>query len=155
VEGATKRTKVVGRTRRVFVKLSNDYQTIRLAERVTDYTDYDAEAEDAPEEHPYFGVGHGDYSEEHGFEPQYVVWALIGGTLRVSKPIDPEGGRDVTHGSLWGHEVTDRDYKGRYEPETGRLTVVKPERMRMREIPDMLWTRLRSKFKNIDEVRLF
>jgi hypothetical protein len=128
----------------------------QVAERVTDYTNWKPD-EESEGEHPYFEVGHGDFSEEHGFGPSFVVWALIGGTLKVSHLIEPgdDFGGGETHGSLWGHEVTDRDYKGRYEPETGRLTIVKPERQRHREIPDMLWAKLRSKFKKIDEVRLF
>ena len=31
-----------------------------------------------------------------------------------------------THGSLWGHEYTNRCYKGRYEIDTGKLSIVPP-----------------------------
>jgi hypothetical protein len=133
-----------------------------IAAPIKDYTDfnYDEWEEGDEEEHPYFGVGHGDYSEEHGYSPAFIVWAMINGKLEVSEPIDPEEegddfGGGETHGSLWGHNVTDRDYKGRYEPETGRLMIVKPERFRYREIPNVITQKLESKFKNITEIRVF
>jgi hypothetical protein len=125
-----------------------------------DYTNWKRNEESGgwEEEDPYFSVGHGEFSEEHGHMPAFVVWAIIGGRLKVSKPMDPEEegfGGGATHGALWGHEVTDRDYKGRYEPGTGRLTIVKPERMRYREVPAAVMQKLESKFKNISEIRLF
>ena len=139
------------------MQLTLEYSVISAL--IKDYTNFNFEESDE-EEDPYFSVGHGDYSEEHGYMPAFVVWAMIGGRLEVSEPIDPEeegenfeGGE--THGSLWGHNVTDRDYKGRYEPESGRLTVVKPERFRQREIPDIIMKKLESKFKNITEIRVF
>jgi hypothetical protein len=126
---------------------------------IKDYTDFKYD-ENGEEEDPYFGVGHGDFSEEHGYMPAFVVWAMVGGQLKVSKPIDPEEEGDAfgggsTHGSLWGHDVTDRDYKGRYEPQTGRLSIVKPERFRQREVPGIIMQKLESKFKNISEIRMF
>lgn len=130
---------------------------------IKDYTDWkpDEESEEGwEEEDPYFSVGHGDFSEEHGYMPSFIVWAIVGGQLKVSEPIDPEEegdafGGGLTHGSLWSHDVTDRDYKGRYEPQTGRLTIVKPERLRYREIPNVIMQKLESKFKNITEIRVF
>jgi hypothetical protein len=80
----------------------------------------------------YFGIGHGDYDEDEGFEPSYIVWAYIGGRIEASDEvsIDPETGRESegggTHGSLWGHGICDRNFKGRFEPETKRLSIVKP-----------------------------
>jgi hypothetical protein len=125
-----------------------------VAGLVKDYTDFHSEGEG---EHPYFEVGHGDFSEEHGYSPKFVVWAIIGGRIKVSKIIDPEegSGGGETHGSLWSHEVTDRDYKGRYEPQTGRLTIVKPPRLRYREVPSVIMRQLESRFENITEIRLF
>jgi hypothetical protein len=80
----------------------------------------------------YFDIGHGDFHEEFGLEPDYVVWALIGGRIETGNTIhvDADGrhsGVGGTHGILWGHNITDLTYKGRYEPETGRLSIVSPE----------------------------
>lgn len=79
----------------------------------------------------YFGIGHGDYDDEYGYEPSYYVWVYEGnGAIDSSEKgiIDPETGEaDIgTHGSLWGHVMCDARFKGRYEPETGRLSIAKP-----------------------------
>lgn len=109
----------------------------------------------------YFSIGHGDYSDEHGFEPDYVVWAFLNGTIKVSKviKIDPEDGAEIgpggTHGNLWGHHLTDRTYKGRYEPQTGRLSIVSPTGKMKGDIPDSLIRKLHQKFKNITQVYEF
>jgi hypothetical protein len=72
----------------------------------------------------YFSIGHGDYSDEHGIEPKFIVWVLISGEIHKSEEYDADSAR--THGSLWGHDMCDRTFKGRYEPETGRISIVKP-----------------------------
>lgn len=136
---------------------------------------------DEPDVAPmYFGIGHGDYSEETGIEPLYVVWAWIGGEVDVSGVQVPEGMEEEdinerwpegvpdfgfgidesggnTHGSLWGHHVTSETYKGRYEPETGRLTVVKPSRAvaQYRDVPETIMAELHRTFGNVSKVYVF
>jgi len=94
--------------------------------------------EDDESAESYFSVGHGDFHEESGTEPTFIVWVLIGGKVHFSQPVevDSEGRHRVrgrghhfspTHGSLWGHDVCSPEFKGRYEPETGRLSVVIPK----------------------------
>lgn len=74
----------------------------------------------------YFALGHGDDDEP------YVVWAIINGIVKTSKKFRDASRRSWcavpagTHGSLWGHDVTDRGFKGRYEPNTGKLSIVIP-----------------------------
>jgi len=72
----------------------------------------------------YFSIGHGDYSDEHGYEPKFVVWVLLGDEIHKSDELTADDGG--THGSLWTHDVCNRTFKGRYEPETGRISIVKP-----------------------------
>lgn len=137
--------------------LTHQYSVISAL--IKDYTRSNL-GEDDEGESPYFSIGHGDFNEEHGYMPAFVVWAIISGQLKVSKLIDPEKegdnfGGGQTHGSLWGHDVTDRDFKGRYEPETGRLSIVKSFRFQHREIPDIIMQKLESKFKNITEIQIF
>ena|SRR3990167_8971902 len=107
----------------------------------------------------YFDIGHGDFSEEHGFEPDYIVWAWLDGQVKTSNvgKIDREGREEGggTHGWLWGHEKCDRTYKGRYEPQTGRLSIVKPCRGEFRPIPEFLIIELHSAFPNITKVYEF
>lgn len=57
-----------------------------------------------------------------------------------------------THGSLWGHEKCDRTFKGRYEPQTGKLSIVKPCGSDFRKIPQTILNALRDKFKYITEI---
>jgi hypothetical protein len=123
---------------------------------IKDYTDLNWD-EMGDQEDPYFSVGHGDFSEEHGYIPAFVAWIIINGRLQVSEVTDNEEGigGGETHGMLWGHNVADKNYKGRYEPQTGRLTIVKPERLQYRDIPDIIMNQLESKFKNITEIRMF
>ena len=138
----------------------------------------DEEVRKDQEAEEYFSVGHGDYSEEVGFEPLYLVWAWIGGKVRTSGVMVSEGMEDEdveerwpdgvpdfgfglddveTHGSLWGHDVTDETYKGRYEPETGRLTVVKPSRVmaQQRDVPELIMGNLHRTFGNISKTYVF
>ncbi len=101
----------------------------------------------------YFSVGHGDFDEEAGFEPKYIVWAYIGGRIEVGAESSGDGIEDGgTHGALWGHDITNRTYKGRYEPETGKLSIVKPAGKEHYHIPDVVMQALYNKFANITKV---
>lgn len=151
--------------------MSRYYRALAVVAAAVEH-DEEAKAEE------YFSIGHGDYSEEVGFEPLYVVWAWIGGKVRTSGVMVPEGMEDEdveerwpdgvpdfgfgpddvgTHGSLWGHDVTDETYKGRYEPETGRLTVVKPDRVmaQKRDVPEIIMGSLHRTFGNIGKTYVF
>ena len=97
----------------------------------------------------YFDIGHGDYNKKVGFEPKYLVWVYTGGSIEVG----PES--EGTHGSLWSHEFSSRTYKGRYEPETGRLSIVKPSGREMYDVPEVVMDVLRWKFKNIGKISVF
>lgn len=89
----------------------------------------------------YFSIGHGDDDEP------YVVWAYLNGKIKTAE----EG----THGSNWSHDVTDYTYKDRYEPDSGRLSIVKPSKWMQKPIPEALMAQLRITFKNISDVHVF
>jgi hypothetical protein len=72
----------------------------------------------------YFSIGHGDYSDEYG-EPSYIVWVLLNDEIKTSNEIKDDSS-SATHGSLWGHQKCNNTFKGRFEPETGRISIVKP-----------------------------
>ncbi len=104
----------------------------------------------------YFSVGHGDYDEETGIASEYVVWALINGQIEVG-PVSgfDEHGKEYggrTHGTLWGHDVTDDTYKGRYEIQSGRVSIARPKRDEYRAISNALIQMLRDKLGPINEV---
>jgi hypothetical protein len=95
----------------------------------------------------YFGIGHGDEEEP------YYVWAMIAGKIHKSRLI--QGDDEATHGSLWGHDVTNRDFKGRYEPGTGKLSVVKPRHAEFRDLPSELLRKLYQTFPDVQQVYEF
>jgi len=108
----------------------------------------------------YFSIGHGDYSDEHGFEPSYIVWALLNGRIATSWEVEPDSGDDATHGSLWGHSQCDRAFKGRFEPQTGRITIVKPCSWAGEENEDWyikyeLLPRLEKRFGKLERKNIF
>jgi len=119
--------------------------------------------DDMSQAEQYFSIGHGDFDEESGDAPNYIVWALINGSIRTGPLSGGEGNYDdidnplssSTHGTLWGHDVTDRAYKGRYEPDTGRLSIVKPSNRTMYDIPQSLYDLLNEKFGFVGRITVF
>jgi hypothetical protein len=112
----------------------------------------------------YFGIGHGDFNEELGSAPSYQVWAYLGGKIQTGPiargdvlELDEEDDNFPyagTHGSLWG-DVTKYTYRGRYEPDTGRLSIVKPENREQEDVPSRVMLALRNSFNHISEVHIF
>jgi len=152
---------------------------IKISQQVNDYSNQESSEELA---HTYFNIGHGDYVENLGFEPLFLVWMFYGGQILTSGIMMPEGydeteehneviydhtkknyemlkdkfpGPTGTHGVIWGHGIADSSYKGRYEPETGRLSIVKPERNRYRDVPSSVMNALYRRFDKITDVSIF
>ena len=109
------------------MNLTQDYITITAAS-IKDYTNFKRDEDsDDEEKHPYFDVGHGDFSEEHGHSPVFVVWAIIEGRLKVSKPVDPDQenfGGGETHGSLWSHDLVEGSQELQGDGQRARLRQV-------------------------------
>lgn len=105
----------------------------------------------------YFSIGHGDFNEESGYEPKYLSWVYLNGQVRISKTSDPNGTDDclTTHGILWGHDVCNESFKGRYEPQTGQISIVIPDRLKFRDVPNGVMADLYRKFPNISKVTVF
>lgn len=62
----------------------------------------------------------------------------------------------ATHGTFGGHQVTGKTYKGRYEVDTGRLSVVRPAGpAEFRPIPQVVMSALRDVFPGITKVYEF
>lgn len=129
-----------------YKKAKAEVMTIDDLPIIEDGEDDDKELQKARK---YFNIGHGDYSEELGYTPNFQLWMMIGGEIEKSKlfKIDPETGEakdQQTHGSLWGSH--NDNYRGRYEPQTGRLTVVKPSRAQFRDIPSEIMGKIQRAF---------
>lgn len=104
----------------------------------------------------YFNIGHGDYVEEFGYNPDYQIWIMLYGEVQKSKvfKVDPEKGDAPdakTHRMLWG-DLEDTNYKGRYEPQTGRLTIVKPDFSRFRDIPHEVMNKIKWAFPRAKKI---
>ncbi len=96
----------------------------------------------------YFGLGHGEEENEHGSNPKtHVVWVLLG-----RDEIDTAPG-NKTHGAVWGHDFADKTWKGRYEGDTGRLSIAGPGAYS--QPPSWLMDLLSQKFGFISEVHSF
>lgn len=96
----------------------------------------------------YFSIGHGDFNEELGFEPKFIVWTYLNGHIET----DDSGG---THGLKWGHDVAGKTFKGRYEPETGRLSIVRPSGRESETVPEIVMEALYAKFDFIKDISVF
>jgi hypothetical protein len=95
----------------------------------------------------YFNLGHGE-ENDYSYEPlSHQVWVLRQGR------IDARPASSGTHGSIWGHDFADKTWKGRFEGDSGRLSVVAPEKGM--QMPGMLLGKLRAEFGDIVEVHLF
>jgi len=101
----------------------------------------------------YFALGHGEESE--GFiesDPStHQVWVLVDGEIE-SAPTD-EFDRPQTHGTLWGHDLANETWKGRYEGDTGRLSVVPPERIM--SVPQWMRDKLIQHFNYVTEINVY
>jgi len=97
----------------------------------------------------YLEVGHGLDKNK------YVIWAYIDGTVKTSPVIDPAKGQQGNHWKYFGH--VEGYYVGRYEVNTGILTIVVPEdpMFKFREIPSSIISSLESAFPHIKQIQVF
>jgi len=131
----------------------NWYKRIKLAN-----SEFDVDEKSYEKAEKYFSIGHGDFNEDLGYEPSYIVWTLIDGDIEISR--EYEGGDEVksfaTHGTEWGHNITDKTFKGRYEPQTGRISIVRPRGIhQFRPIPKFLMKALMDKFRITGQPEVF
>ena len=115
----------------------------RVAVRIVDMHDDDFVRKDMS----YLWSGHG--GEGHSA----VLWAWIRGVLRVSPELDSGEAAYSNHDELL--EGSYGGFVGRYEPETGILTLRFPEDDVRREIPKSLWRDLEREFPDMEEVQTF
>jgi hypothetical protein len=111
----------------------------------------------------YFGIGHrlDDWEEadleteddEYEYPPKDIIWVWMGNMVDYREMYDCDTNK--THGMIWGHDFTDKTYKGRYEPDTGRLSIVRPHEKRFRPIPSVVMRELESVFPNISDISIF
>ncbi len=109
------------------------------------------EALDYAKAERYFDIGQND--DEARQENDNWIYDPSSGAVKSK-----QGG---THGANWTHEVADRSFKGWHDRETGKISVVFPERERRKigdrepsveDIPTNVYNKLRSKFGSDDMV---
>lgn len=104
----------------------------------------------------YFNIGHGEYVSEFGFEPDFLIWILINGEIHKSNVFtyNKEEDRFVgeeTHRMKWGN-LEESNFKGRYEPQTGRLSVVKPFSQEFRDVPHVVINKIKQAFPRAKKI---
>jgi len=117
----------------------------RFVYPTTQTTDEDEKYEQA---RTYFDLGHGEETEHSSDPESHVVWVLD-----KNKEISTAPGIK-THGMVWGHDFCNYTWKGRYEGDTGRLSIVAPDGF-PRKAPSWLLNKLEQKFSFISEVHEF
>jgi hypothetical protein len=96
----------------------------------------------------YHDVGHSLSTSGEG----PILWVYDKGELQ--KAVYSRGEGITTHGEAWPEYGGELDhFHGRYEPWTGKLSVVKPERMRLRDLPEVLLEELYRGFPGITEIK--
>lgn len=112
------------------------------------------------EERPmrYTEIGHEGYNR--GYDKENIMWVYINGRIETCE----ESCDFPTHGEAFyenfgEEEIEDRFYTGRYEPDTGNLSIYIPISQRTyrarKEVPSFLLRKLRSKFPNIQNIYIF
>jgi hypothetical protein len=101
----------------------------------------------------YLDVGHEDGPNKE----LPIIW-LYDGSIRkepVGRSVEHSGsiwGGHIKHKDIWGEAATMNQYHGRYEPWSGKLSVLIPERMRMRKLPKVLVQALHQSFPDVTEI---
>jgi hypothetical protein len=108
----------------------------------------DPEDEDAAYDRAttYFNLGHGEESENASDPSTHVTW-VIGPSGEVMT-----GSGENTHGMLWGHDYCEKAWKGRYEGDTGKLSIVSPRKFQT-NVPSWLIAKLASGVSELSTCR--
>ena len=93
----------------------------------------------------YFSLGHGD----ENWVGEDEVWIALSGQI-YAEPMT-----NGTHNSIWGSDLVNKNWRGRYEKETGRVSIVPPLGLAATITPTWLMDALESAFPNMTEVHEF
>ncbi|KKN07039.1 hypothetical protein LCGC14_1071180 [marine sediment metagenome] len=98
----------------------------------------------------YYDLGHTDHANKP-IEPNFM-WVYQGGRVLVEEIMSYE-----THEEIFGDMDYDNIYLGRYESDTGELSIRPPLVLvsRFRSTPSFLMDELRRKFPGITKVYVF
>ncbi len=117
----------------------NWFKKIKLSQKIVEPSDLD-----------YMEIGH----DFENFDTN-ILWVFQGGVIRTIKQNEIKDERHIDHISAFPGIDQDRMYSGRFEPSTGRLSIIKPNQARFYDIPNKLIRCLYEKFPNIKEIHIF
>jgi hypothetical protein len=88
---------------------------------------------------------HMEYQDiAHVYDKIYYIWVIMNGRLYVEPTW--EEGTPADHYELWGGDMEDSDYRGRFDPHSKKLSIVNPKEGR--PIPNVILRMLYDKFGN-------
>jgi hypothetical protein len=95
----------------------------------------------------YMDIGHIDNKTPNS---PNVIWIFYNGKIEAKEEISEED----THGTSFGKNIKKMEnfYKGRYEPDSGSLSISTPWQNRGRPIPNIVMKSLYIKFPHITKV---
>ena len=102
----------------------------------------------------YYDIGHSGEGGREDLAKNYM-WIYNNGRVEVVEETED----NPVHNTAFPNINIEKIYSGRYEPDTGNLSIIIPysfkiQRMR-REVPNMVLRALRSVFPNIKQVHVF
>jgi len=119
----------------------NWYTNIKIAQEVIE----------SPQDVTYLDIGHSKADE---FKLPNIIWAFLKGNLElVEESSDAPG-----HHEAFGDRLDNyRDYTGRYESDTGRLSINTPYNImgQTNQVPNILMRRLYQQFPDTKKVYVF
>jgi len=107
----------------------------------------------------YLGIGHTPLYlyEEEPEEPNYA-WVYIDGDIDIEKLDGESSFWEQGHGDVerWDGFKWSRLFKGRYDPSTGKISIVPPTGIaRYRPVPDFIIRELKRKFPKSQSIHVF
>jgi hypothetical protein len=105
----------------------------------------------------YGEIGHGFWDPNaetfYSFGKGSTLWVWQGGSFLKESAMN-EKGHIVSHTGIWGTQV-ERFFRGRYDANTGEISMIVPERMRFRDVPSALIRDLDHEFPGHGKIHTF
>lgn len=115
-----------------------------------------------PSERGYLEVGH-----RGGDSDRFFLWVWRGGKIETHRDPDLSDNWEeeyqgwlnepgsIVHEHVWNEEELENLYRGRYDADTGHLSVLIPLKWEHREVPNSLLSALYKKFPGVNKVFVF
>ena len=98
----------------------------------------------------YLDIGHGRSFRNRSFKKPNQIWIYSNGQV-----LTVEEEENTTHNAFDYQSNILASYSGRYEPDTGRLSIVPSDKANFNRIPESVLLALKQKFRYIEKVYIF